>query len=219
MSPFSLHSPKLQTELTLHDKPRYPGDPTGIPQGQYLSVTAFSVYPYSRGHIHITSPSPSLDALIDFTTGFLNNPLDIAKHIWAYKKQREIMRRMTCYRGELSTSHPPFPASSQAACISISSALDPETLEDIKYSEEDDVVLRKWIVEHVDTTWHSLGTCKMGPLEKGGVVNAELGVYGVRGLKVADMSVAAGNVAANTADTAFAIGERAADIFIRELGV
>jgi choline dehydrogenase-like flavoprotein len=149
----------------------------------------------------------------------MKEEVDVTKHVWAYKKQREIMRRLATYRGELATAHPPFPPSSDAACISISSPLDPKSIQDIKYSAEDDGVLRKWIVEHINTTWHSLGTCKMAPLEKGGVVDANLSVYGVTGLKIADLSIAPGNVAANTGNTAFAIGEKAADIFIREPGV
>ncbi len=51
-----------------------------------------------------------------------------------------------------------------------------------------------------------------------GVVDATLSVYGVRGLKVADLSIAPRNVAANTNNTAMAVGEKAADIFIKELG-
>jgi alcohol oxidase len=31
--------------------------------------------------------------------------------------------------------------------------------EDIKYSEEDDKAIDEWIADHVETTWHSLGTC------------------------------------------------------------
>lgn len=40
-------------------------------------------------------------------------------------------------------------------------------------SDLDEVVL-----DHVETTWHSLGTCAMKPREEGGVVDARLNVYG-----------------------------------------
>lgn len=63
------------------------------------------------------------------------------------------------------------------------------------------------------------GTCKMAPLSEGGVVNPNLGVHGVGALKIADLSVVPVNVAANTANLAFAIGEKAADIFARELNM
>jgi choline dehydrogenase-like flavoprotein len=50
-----------------------------------------------------------------------------------------------------------------------------------------------------------------------GVVDENLSVYGVKGLKVADLSIVPKNVAGNTMSTTLMIGERAADIFIREL--
>lgn len=206
--------------LTLHEvyirmltEYSFPGDPTGIPVGQYLSVSTFSVYPYSRGHIHITSSN--LSAPIDFQTGFFLNAVDITKHVWAYKKQREIMRRMNSYRGELAIGHPPFPAGSDAACITIDQPLT--NVQNISYTAQDDAIIEKFLIENVGTTWHSLGTCKMAPLAEGGVVDPNLNVYGVTGLKIADLSIPPGNVAANTADTTFAIGEKAADVFIREL--
>ncbi|CAI4215920.1 unnamed protein product [Parascedosporium putredinis] len=39
----------------------YPADPAGIDPIQYMSCSTFTLYPYSRGHIHITGPgSPTL---------------------------------------------------------------------------------------------------------------------------------------------------------------
>ncbi|KAI0383333.1 putative alcohol oxidase [Hypomontagnella monticulosa] len=196
----------------------FPGDPRSVPIGQYVSVTAFTVYPYSRGHIHVTGPG--LDDPVDFKTGFFADAhdIDVKKHIWIYKKQREILRRMETYRGEVASCHPPFAANSEAACVDLSDG--PLTdVKDIKYTAEDDTILDKWIRENVATTWHSLGTCKMAPREQGGVVDANLSVYGVKNLKIADLSIPPSNVAANTANTAYAIGEKAADIFIKELGL
>lgn len=122
------------------------------------------------------------------------------------------------YRGEMAKCHPPFASNSGAACVALDAPL-PADAPPIRYTPEDDRVLEKWIRENVGTTWHSLGTCKMLPREKGGVVDASLGVYGVQGLKIADLSVVPRNVAANTNHTALTVGEKAADIFIRELGL
>ncbi|KAL9110563.1 MAG: hypothetical protein Q9227_004921 [Pyrenula ochraceoflavens] len=196
----------------------YPGDSRSLPVAQYIGVSAFTVYPYSRGHIHITGPD--VDDPLDFDTGFFGDPndIDIKKHTWVYKKQREIVRRMSTYRGDLADSHPPFPTNSKAACVDLPNG-PPTDLRDIEYTAEDDAVIEKWLREKVETTWHSLGTCKMAPREEMGVVDANLSVYGVKGLKIADLSIAPGNVAANTANTALTIGEKASDIFIRELGL
>jgi choline dehydrogenase-like flavoprotein len=180
-------------------------------------MTIFSVYPYSRGHLHVTGPD--LGDRLDFETGFFTdaNGIDLKKHIWAYKKQREIARRMQTYRGEYAPGHPPFPASSKAACISTQGPL--VDVQDIEYTAEDDAILEKWLRENVATTWHSVGTCKMGPREAKGVVDSKLRVYGVEALRIADLSILPHNVAANTNNTAFAVGERAADLFIEELGI
>ncbi|KAI0839680.1 alcohol oxidase-like protein [Hypoxylon sp. FL0890] len=178
----------------------FPGDPTNLVPGQYLAVSAFSVYPYSRGSIHITGPG--LDNALDFKTGFFSDAhdADIKKCVWAYKKQREIVRRMDVYRGEVAAAHPPFAAGSPAACIETEAPLGRDVAP-LEYTDEYDAVLEDWLRQN----------------EEGGVVDASLGVYGVRGLKIADLSIAPLNVAANTNNTAIAIGEKAADIFIHEL--
>ncbi|RYP45531.1 hypothetical protein DL768_008123 [Monosporascus sp. mg162] len=195
----------------------FPSDPTNIPPGQYLGVSAFSPHPYSRGHVHITKPD--LGTPINFETGFFSDPhdIDLKKHVWAYKKQREIVRRMEVYRGEVASSHPPFPAGSDAACGERDGPLT--GVRDIKYTVEDDAILEQWLRKNVGSTWHSLGTCKMAAMDEMGVVDSMLSVYGVDGLKVADMSIVPENIGANTNSTALAIGEKAADIFIGELGL
>jgi alcohol oxidase len=197
----------------------FPVDPSLADAGPGLAISIFTLYPLSRGHIHITGPQ--VEDPVDFDTGFLADAggLDIKKHQWAYKKQREIMRRLPSYRGEMAAHHPPFAPGSQAATLSRRDGPLPADVPDIEYSAEDDAVLEKWLRENVSTTWHSLGTCKMAPRDKNGVVDANLGVYGVEGLKIADMSIVPRNVAANTNNTALAIGEKAADIFIKELGL
>lgn len=194
----------------------YAADPTGTPAAQSMSVTTFTVYPYSRGHVHITGPS--LDDPVDFTTGFFTDPIDVTKHVWVYKKQREIARRMQAYRGEVPALHPPFARDSAAALILNGLDGPLADVSDIRYTAEDDAVIAQWARDNVGTTWHSLGTCNMAPLAEGGVVDGALSVHGVEGLKIADLSIAPENVAANTAATALAIGEKAADIILKELG-
>lgn len=59
----------------------------------------------------------------------------------------------------------------------------------------------------------------MKPREEMGVVDPSLNVYGVQGLKIADLSIVPRNIGANTNNTALAIGEKAADILVKELGL
>ena len=127
---------------------------------------------------------------------------------------------MPIFRGELASGHPTFPEGSKAAIIE--KADGPVMTDDaarIEYSAEDDKAIEQKIREILSTTWHSLGTCKMAPKEKGGVVDGSLNVHGLKGLKLADLSVQPENVGANTGNTAFVIGEKAADLFIKELGL
>ncbi|KAF5015024.1 hypothetical protein F66182_13794 [Fusarium sp. NRRL 66182] len=89
----------------------------------------------------------------------------------------------------------------------------------IEYSAEDDDAIRKFIRERVHTTWHSLGTCAMKPREEGGVVDHDLNVHGVEGLKIIDLSICPLNVSANTYATALAVGEKAATIIAKDLNI
>ncbi|RYP58699.1 hypothetical protein DL771_011150 [Monosporascus sp. 5C6A] len=196
----------------------YPGDPSPVPPGQYFGIVAFNLHPFSRGHLHISGPD--IDDPPDFEPGVASDPqgLDIKTHIWMYKKQREVARRMDVYRGEFEGGHPSFPVNSGA--VSTSSAAGPANVDNhIEYSADDDNVIEQWVRNHVNSTWHPMGTCKMAHQEKMGVVDSALNVYGVRNLKIADLSITPGNLSANCNNTAMAIGEKAADIFIMELGL
>lgn len=130
--------------------------------------------------MHITGPS--INDPLDFDVGFFSDPndIDLKKQVWAYKKQREILRRAKYYRGELAAGHPKFPANSKAATMETETALS--DVKDLEYSKEDDEAIEQFLRENVNTTWHSLGTCKMAPRDEDGVVDAELNVYGVKGL-------------------------------------
>lgn len=186
---------------------------------EYVSMANWTAYPYSRGHIHITGPD--VNCPIDFDVGYLKDAhdIDLKKHVWAYKLQREMWRRMSIFRGELASSHPRFPPGSKAAVVEKADGPIAKGQERIEYSAEDDKAIEQKIREIVSTTWHSLGTCKMAPRENKGVVDASCGVHGIKNLKLADLSIPPENVGANTGGCAFVVGERAADIFIKELGL
>lgn len=160
----------------------------------------------------------------------------------AYKVAREMFRRMSTFRGELkgtgpllnlalwhivdidnllcTGNHPNFAEDSEAAVLEYADGPTAKGADDrIEYSKADDEALEQKIRETVSTTWHSLGTCKMAPKEQMGVVDASLNVHGISNLKLADLSVPPENVGANTGNTAFVVGEKAADIIIKELGL
>lgn len=90
-----------------------------------------------------------------------------------YKKQRELARHMGLCQGAVPGSQPTFPPDSKANLDS----------PNVEYSTEDDEIIEKWIREHISSTWHPIGTCKMAPRDKLGIVNPTLSVYSVQGLK------------------------------------
>jgi choline dehydrogenase-like flavoprotein len=190
-------------------------DPSLVEPGQYMTLGAYTAYPYSRGSIHITDKEDVINGY-DFDTGFLNHPSDIKKQVWAYKISREIGRRLPYYKGELELGHPKFKEGSAAA---LSTGPIEGEVKNIEYSKEDDEAIEDWIRGNLNTTWHSLGTCQMREKSKGGVVDGKLNVYGVTGLKVADLSMVPENVGANTNNTALVVGEKAAVIIGEELGI
>ncbi|KAL0579313.1 hypothetical protein V5O48_002711 [Marasmius crinis-equi] len=193
-------------------------DPT-TPKGKYFSAGYYTEYPISIGRSHITAAKDPY-APLDFEPGYLDDEGDLVVLRWGYKHIREVARRMKSYRGALPSQHPEFAEGSPAAKgIGRCDGPDDISSEPIQYTEEDNKVIDDYHRQKVQTAWHSLGTCAMKPREKSGVVDCKLNVYGVENLKVADMSIAPANVGANTYNTALVIGEKAAVIIARELGI
>ncbi|KAF8955191.1 GMC oxidoreductase-domain-containing protein [Flammula alnicola] len=188
----------------------------GIPPTKFMTGGYFPAYPACRGSVHIISDD--VYAPLDFDTGFMTELSDIAILRWAYKRSREIMRRLPVYRGPVPQSHPQFPEGSNAITTTETSPVDIHAPK-ITYDADDDAAIDHYHRHTVATAWHSMGTCAMKPRERGGVVDPKLNVYGVEGLKIADVSIPPSNVNANTYSTAIAIGEKAALLIAHELDI
>lgn len=74
---------------------------------------------------------------------------------------------------------------------------------------------RDKIRQEADTIFHPVGTCKMGA-DRAAVVDAQLRVRGVSGLRVADASIMPTITNGNTNAPSIMIGEKAADLIRRE---
>ena len=76
---------------------------------------------------------------------------------------------------------------------------------------EDDEAVRAFIKSRFRSYWHPVGTCAIGDAPTS-VVDSQLRVHGVSGLRVADASVMPSIPSNPTAATVYAIAERAADL-------
>ena len=75
--------------------------------------------------------------------------------------------------------------------------------------------LEDYIRNGLVTFWHQSGTAKMGR-DSMSVVDSELKVYGVEGLRIADASILPRVTTGNTMAPCVIIGERAAELLLKE---
>ncbi|MDA5557703.1 GMC family oxidoreductase [Shimia sp. MMG029] len=80
-------------------------------------------------------------------------------------------------------------------------------------SVQTDEQIRDWLRDNVQTIYHPVGTCKMGSDDMA-VVDAQLKVHGIAGLRVADASIMPTITNGNTNAPSIMIGDRCSD-FIR----
>jgi choline dehydrogenase len=152
-----------------------------------LSIAAQVARPRSRGWLTLVSADPHDRPRLHLN--FLSDPADMAR-----------MKEVTRLAHTMASTEP------MASHIEEVLFPSPEIV-------EDDERLERWLLETVTTGFHAVGTCRMGPDgDPGAVVDQQLRVRGVRGLRVADASVMPAITTGLTNLTAFMIGERAADL-------
>ncbi|KAL5314147.1 hypothetical protein ACEPPN_018571 [Leptodophora sp. 'Broadleaf-Isolate-01'] len=159
----------------------YFGDHADAP-GQYFSLGTALAHPHSRGSVHVSSKELKDPA---FDGGFFRESVDVEV------LQREIARRMERYRGPLESCHHVFEEGSEAS-FEVADRdvrrVPVSEITDVRYTKEDNKAIVECLRKRVETMWHSLGTCAMKPFDSGGVVDGDLNVYGVTGLKVVGVS-------------------------------
>jgi len=148
------------------------------------------VHPESRGTIRLASGDPFKSPLID--PNYLSTERDVRALLYGVKLARTIAAQPAFdpYRG-------------------------PEFLPGAQVQSDNELV--DFIREICETLYHPVGSCKMG-LGPMAVVDPQLRVHGVTGLRVADASVMPKIVGGNTNAACILIGERAADFIARDTG-
>ena len=76
---------------------------------------------------------------------------------------------------------------------------------------QSDEQIEQFIRERAETIYHPVGSCKMG-IDAMAVVDPELRVHGITGLRVADASVMPRLIGGNTNAPSIMIGEKCADL-------
>lgn len=148
-----------------------------------FTIAPTLLQPRSEGKVTLSSRDPRVPARID--PGYLRCADDLRTMIFAVRVARDLARM------------PAFdPLVSQ------------ELLPGKSILTNSD--LREYIINHAETSFHPVGTCRMG-YSSDSVVDDRLRVHGVEGLRVIDASVMPRIVSANTNAASIMIGERGAE--------
>jgi choline dehydrogenase-like flavoprotein len=152
--------------------------------GRYASILPGLIYPKSHGEIRLRSADPAQSPAID--PRYLSDPADLDHLVAGVKLSREI-----------------------AATGPLAKLLGPEVFPGTGVTTDEQ--LRDNIRASCNTIFHPTGTCKMGT-DPMAVVDPALRVHGLRGLRVADVSILPAIIGGNTNAPAIMIGEKAADL-------
>jgi choline dehydrogenase len=157
-----------------------------VDQRPALTIMPTLIYPKSRGTLRLASADPSAAPVID--PGYLTDPDDSRLLLEGMELIREVMASRIIADGvslELNPG-PGFP---------------------------DRAALAAELPNRATSVYHAVGTCRMGADEQA-VVDPELRVRGIDGLRVADASIMPSIVGGNTNAPAMMIGEHCASIML-----
>jgi len=140
--------------------------------------------PKSRGSVQLASADPFTPPLID--PGYFSHPDDMVRMVEGFKIMRTVLQ--------------------QEALASLGGTESAKSAD-----AHTDQEIEQFIRNNADTIYHPVGTCRMG---RGAmdVVDAELRVHGIAGLRVVDASIMPRIVSGNTNAPTIMVAEKAADL-------
>ena len=148
-----------------------------------LSCHVCLLNPRSRGTVKLSGKNVYDPLLID--PNFLGDERDLEDLVDGFKLTQKFMQSPSLsnlYKQDLFTAH---------------------------VQSDDDI--REVLRNRVDTVYHPVGSCKMG-IDEMAVVDPELKVYGIQGLRVIDASIIPSVVNGNTNAPTIMIAEKAVDM-------
>jgi len=152
-----------------------------------ITVIAHQLRPESKGSIHIKTTDPGKPPAINFN--FLSERIDRDVLVAAMRTVRRL-----------------FAAPAMAW-------LEPEEFAPGPQAKSDDELL-DYVRRTAETAYHPIGTCKMGS-DPMAVVDDQLRVRGISGLRVADASIMPTLTSGNTNAPSIMIGEKAARMVLQ----
>ncbi|RPA73561.1 alcohol oxidase [Ascobolus immersus RN42] len=166
-----------------------------IPVASFLSFLDFTpavvlTKPLSRGFVTVNSASPWDFPIVDYRTH--SDPFDMAVVTNGIRYARRILQ-----------TPPVVPYNPQEIFPGAEVTDDSSLAEAVRSTA-------------LATFGHPFGTCKMGKLQEGAVVDAELKVYGVKGLRVIDASIIPVATGPGPMASVYGIGERGAAFILGE---
>ncbi|KAL4911321.1 hypothetical protein BDW74DRAFT_142765 [Aspergillus multicolor] len=144
-------------------------------------------HPFSRGSVRLASSDPFTPPFAD--PAYLRNPVDVAILVKAIKYARTLAQ---------TPSLAAFNPIELVPGGNITSDAD----------------LEAYIRSSVDSLFHLSGTCSVGKIELGGVVDTDFRVHGVHGLRVVDASVFPMLLATHIQSSVYALAEKAAEAIL-----
>src|ERR1700722_3745635 len=168
----------------------FPMPVEGYPQPGYgdgYAIVAGIIRPLSRGRLWLRSADPAQHPVID--PHYLQEKADVRALLASLKLSREV---------------------GEAKALAEFRAREIAPGPDVRTDEE----LLEYGLRNLITYHHQVGTCKMGIDNLAVVSPADLRVYGVEGLRVADASVMPAVPSGNTNAPTIMIGERCAEYLL-----
>jgi choline dehydrogenase len=157
-----------------------------FPLGHGFAVNSVNLYPKSRGTIRLASANPHDHPLID--PNLLGDEADLAPLLRGLALSRRIL------------ASPAF-----ARCRAVEVAPGPEA--------QSEAQLAEYVRRAAATVHHPVGTCRMGP-DANSVVDSQLRVHGIEGLRVVDASAFPSIIGGNTNATVVMMAEKAVDMML-----
>jgi choline dehydrogenase len=154
--------------------------------GHGITILACHIRPRSRGEVKLTSADPAVMPLVD--PNYLSDPTDLDIAVKGFRWIRKVLS---------AEAFKPYLKEEQLP------GKDVETDEQI----------REFITTWGKTDYHPVGSCKMG-VDEMAVVDPELRVHGIDGLRVIDSSIMPNIISGNTQAPSMMIGEKGAALVL-----